>query len=103
MTDEVKFTDEQWDRVAEAAEVYAQALEDERGLLRNVLTKNWAGDCGEGRETIDNLRRLLNGADQESFSGVVNSEAEYFRSLAIQCRSAKTTLSAEDVQGGNHF
>lgn len=103
MTDEVKFTDEQWDKVAEAADIYAQALEDQRGFLRDVLTKNWAGDCGEGAGTIENLRHLLNRGGSESFSGVVNSEAEYFRLLANQCRNAKATLSYGDSRNGSQF
>lgn len=103
MTDEVKFTDEQWDKVAEAAEVFARALESERRSLKNLLKKNWAGDCAEGVGTIDNLRMLLHGEGPSSFSGAVESEAAYLRSLAIQCRDAKSSLTVDDLRNANQF
>ncbi|WP_168176709.1 hypothetical protein [Williamsia sp. 1135] len=97
MTDEVKFTNEQWDALAEAAEVFAETLVTEREKLSNVLLKNWAGECEEGRGTINNLRFLLNGLGQDSFAGAIESESAYLRGIANTCRSAKNNLSGVDL------
>jgi hypothetical protein len=103
LTDEVKFTAEQWETVARAAEVFARALDDERGRLRDVLTKNWAGDCGEGVGTIENLRLLLNGASSESLAGAISSEVVYLLQIANKSRMAKESLTAQDLAHGSKF
>lgn len=95
MTDEVKFTDEQWDRVATAAEVFAATLDDEKSRLRSLLATNWAGACQEGEGTMANLRALLHGG-QDSFEGAMESEATYLRSVASACHGAKEGLNTAD-------
>lgn len=95
MTDEVKFTDEQWDKVAQAAETFATALDNEKVRLRSVLATNWAGACSEGEGTMENLRALLHGS-QQSFEGAMESEATYLRGVASACTGAKRGLDGED-------
>lgn len=103
MTDEVKFTDAQWDELARAAEAFAGVLETERHRLNNVLMRNWAGDCDEGVGTIDNLRTLLQGNMSGSFGHAVSSEAEYLRALAEHIRLAKKNFHSEDVRSSGTF
>ena len=102
MTDEVKFTDAQWDELARAAEAFAGVLEDERGRMRDTLAKNWAGDCMEGVAVFENLRQLLHG-DSSSFTQSANAEAAYLRSLAAQCRKAKLTMADTDILSSESF
>ena len=103
MTDEVKFTDAQWDELARAAEAFATVLEMQRKQLDNVLTSNWAGDCGEGHGVIENLRLLLQGAGSGSFGGAINSEVVYLLDLAQRCRNANSTLSGDDLVAADKF
>lgn len=103
MTDEVKFTDAQWDELARAAEAFATVLEMQRKQLDNVLTSNWAGACGEGRGVIENLRLLLQGAGSGSFGGAIKSEVVYLLDLAQRCRDANSTLSGENLVAANKF
>jgi hypothetical protein len=103
VTDEVKFTDAQWDALAQAAETFAGALETERLRLNNVLMKNWAGNCDEGLGTIDNLRLLLQGTEPSSLGGAVSSEAEYLRALASHIRAAKSGLIIDDGKSSDFF
>ncbi|MCZ4552827.1 hypothetical protein BH683_021305 [Williamsia sp. 1138] len=103
MTDEVKFTNEQWDALAEAAEVFAKALDEEHESLANILTTNWAGECAEGIGTIENLRMVLADGGVSSFSGAIKSESDYMRSLATQCRLAKASLSSADLESTNDY
>jgi hypothetical protein len=102
VTDEVKFTDAQWDELARAAEAFAEVLEDERGRIRDTVAKNWAGDCAEGLAVFQNLRQLLHG-DSNSFTQSANAEAVYLRDLALQCRKSKTTLSDADNYHSEQF
>jgi uncharacterized protein YukE len=102
VTDEVKFTDAQWDALAQAAEAFADTLEDERGRIRDTLAKNWAGDCVEGLAVFENLRQLLHG-DANSFTQAANAESNYLRNLAAQCRNSKETLGAVDQYQSDQF
>lgn len=95
MTDEVKFTNEQWDALAEAAEVFAETLYAEKQKLRGVLATNWAGACAEGEGTFENLRTLLHDGP-DSFIGSMDSEMLYLRSIAANCVNAKQGLTATD-------
>jgi hypothetical protein len=103
VTDEVKFTDAQWDELARAAEAFAEVLEAERKRLDNVLTVNWAGACSEGVGVLDNLRLLLQGAGGNSFGGAINSEVVYLLGLAQKCREATNVLSGEDSISASTF
>ncbi|PYE14691.1 hypothetical protein DFR67_112153 [Williamsia limnetica] len=102
MTDEVKFTNEQWDALAEAAEVFAQTLDDERGLLTHVLGTNWAGECAEGVGVTENLKDLLRGADA-SFATAIRDEAQYLRAFAAQCVNSKNALNGSDMGSAIQF
>lgn len=102
VTDEVKFTNEQWDALAEAAEVFAATLDDERARLRDVLVSNWAGACAEGESTMDNLKALVHG-DSGSFSQAIFSEASYLKDVALGCRGAKTILKTVDHDNSSGF
>lgn len=103
MTDEVKFTDAQWDELARAAEAFAGVLDQEGGRLRDVMAINWAGSCSEGVGIVDNLRLLLYGEGPSSFKGAINSEALYLRQLAVQCRGAGTALAVSDSDSEQRF
>jgi hypothetical protein len=103
VTDEVKFTDAQWDEVARAAETFAGVLENESGRLKDVVTTNWAGDCAEGTGLIDNLRQILYGENSNSFSDAINSEAQYLRALSRQCATTKDSLLSEDEKISSQF
>ncbi|PXW30028.1 UNVERIFIED_CONTAM: hypothetical protein DES50_109136 [Williamsia faeni] len=103
MGGEVKFTDEQWERVAMAAEDFAAVLKQERQALGDVLVTNWAGDCAEGTGTMENLRLLLQGAEPGSFSGAIGQELEYLQAVADQCRAARTDLTQTDVSSADDF
>ncbi len=102
MTDEVKFTDEQWDRVAAAAETFAAALEHERAKLVHVLSKNWAGQCLEGEGVVANLKDLIRGPNA-SFSSAISTESAYLRSLAIHCAQSKAALESADEESAERF
>ncbi|HEY9312190.1 hypothetical protein [Williamsia sp.] len=102
MGDEVKFTDEQWEKVAQAAETFAATLKAEAVNLQDVVTTNWAGQCAEGEGIIDNLKDLVRGTDG-SFSAAVGSEVSYLESLASQCRKSKSSLNLADLEGGANF
>ncbi|WP_207842560.1 hypothetical protein [Williamsia soli] len=102
MTDEVKFTNEQWDALAEAAEVFAATLEEERTKLFHVLSKNWAGQCLEGEGIIANLKDLLRGADS-SFSSAIVEEATYLKNLAAECHNSKVSLNKADSGSSERF
>ncbi|WP_155976991.1 hypothetical protein [Nocardia sp. 348MFTsu5.1] len=95
MGDEVKFTDEQWERVATAAEDFAAVLQKEQAALRLVLSSNWAGACAEGEGTMQNLRDLLRG-DSGSFAHAIAAEAQYLKDVAQQCRASKSVLMSID-------
>lgn len=100
MTDEVKFTDAQWDELARAAEAFAGVLDIEKVRLRAVAATNWAGNCGEGNGIMDNLRELIHG-ENGSFAGAVTAEVEYLKSVALQCRRSKTVLTrADEAEAG---
>jgi hypothetical protein len=103
VTDEVKFTDAQWDELARAAEAFAKVLEDENGRLKDAVSTNWAGNCAEGLGLIDNLRQLLYGDGSNSFSDAILSEAEFLRGLSRQCSNAKETLVSQDEQAISRF
>jgi hypothetical protein len=103
VTDEVKFTDAQWDELARAAEAFANVLERERIRLKDVLVKNWAGECGEGLGTFENLRHLVQNDESGSFGQAIASEAQYLMSLAAQIRNAKSSLVTEDNAGSSQF
>jgi hypothetical protein len=103
VTDEVKFTDAQWDALAQAAEAFAVALESERIHLEDVLGINWAGNCVEGLGVLENLRLLLQGPGLNSFGGAINSEVAYLRSLAQRCRDSSNTLTTEDAVASGQF
>lgn len=102
MTDEVKFTDAQWDELARAAEAFATVLDDQRDHLRDVLVSNWAGVCTEGVALIANLRSLMIG-ESDSFHHAIDSESTYLRNLAAQCRRSKASLQSVDVASSNSF
>lgn len=102
VTDEVKFTNEQWDALAEAAEVFAETLEHERERLVHVLSKNWAGECLEGEGVVANLKDLIRGPNA-SFSAAISTESAYLRDLASQCGQAKQDLSAVDNDKSERF
>jgi hypothetical protein len=93
--DEVKFTDEQWETVAQAAETFAGVLSEERAKLHDVIVTNWAGDCGEGEGVIENLRELVRG--DSGFVGAITSENEYLINLALRCRQSKQQLNQVDI------
>jgi hypothetical protein len=102
VTDEVKFTDAQWDALAQAAEAFASVLEAEKVRLRAVAAKNWAGQCGEGNGIIENLRELIHG-ENGSLAEAVTSEAEYLKVVAVQCRRSKERLAEADSASAEQF
>lgn len=102
MTDEVKFTDAQWDELARAAEAFATVLDDQQVLLTYVLSTNWAGQCAEGTGLMDNLRSVLHGGTN-SFVNSIVSEASYLRSLAKVCSESKTSLNAVEAENAGVF
>ena len=100
MTDEVKFTDAQWDELARAGEAFATVLEEQQSLLRAVLVQNWAGQCEEGNGLLENLRAIVHGGDS-SFVQAIDAEAKYLRSHAAVCRSSRDALQSVDDQNSN--
>ena len=102
MTDEVKFTDAQWDELARAAEAFATVLDDQQVLLTYVLSTNWAGQCAEGTGLMDNLRSVLHGGTN-SFVNSIASEASYLRSLAKVCGDAKHSFNAAEAENAGVF
>jgi hypothetical protein len=102
VTDEVKFTDAQWDALAQAAEAFAGALDDEQSRLRDLLAKNWAGECVEGQGIFASLKHLLHG-ENGSFVQAVDSEAQYLKGVATQCRRSKTDLDVTDTATSEQF
>jgi hypothetical protein len=102
VTDEVKFTDAQWDELARAAEAFATVLDEQRDSLRDVLISNWAGSCAEGADLIKNLRELTNG-EAGSFHHAIGSESDYLRALAVQCRTSKATLQSADDTSAEQY
>jgi len=102
MADEVQFTDEQWETVAKAAEVFAGVLQEEQAGLRLVLSSNWAGVCAEGEGTMRNLRDLLRG-ESGSFAQSIMSEADYLKDVARRCRASKSFLTETDGMQAEKF
>ncbi|WP_143696489.1 hypothetical protein [Williamsia muralis] len=103
MTDEVKFTDAQWDELARAAEAFATVLQEEQSNLVNVLMTNWAGECAEGEGVIANLRELIRGGGNSSLAQVLDSESSYLRSLASNCIKSKTSMNVADMESAVGF
>lgn len=100
MTDEVKFTDAQWDELARAAEAFATVLEEQQSLLRAVLVQNWAGQCEEGNGLLENLRAIVHGG-KGSFVQAIDAEAKYLTSHASLCRASRSTLQSVDEQNSD--
>lgn len=102
MTDEVKFTDAQWDELARAAEAFATLLDDQQVLLTYVLSTNWAGQCAEGTGLMDNLRLVLHGG-RNSIANLIASEASYLRTFSEVCSDSKTSLNAVEAENAGVF
>ncbi len=103
MTDEVKFTNEQWDALAEAAEVFAVALDEERKSHERRRLQGLGGRLRRRYRYNRESPAVVHGEGPDSFAGSVRSEADYLRWFATQCRNAKTELGSEDASNTLRF